>query len=75
MLRRLPPGNQLSNRLHKYTRAIHVKMVTRRSRLHARRVAVGTDQTATLECRERAAIAVLADAVEDHIEPTRQGRA
>ena len=41
-------------------------------RLHARRVAIGTEQAAALERRERAAIAVLADAVEDDVEPARQ---
>src|SRR5262245_65928492 len=40
--------------------------------LHACRVAVGAEQAAALECRERAAIAVLADAVEDDIEPVGQ---
>jgi len=41
-------------------------------RLHARRVAVGAEQAAALERRERAAIALLADAVEDDVEPVRQ---
>ena len=41
-------------------------------RLHARRVAIGAEQAAALERRERAAIAVLADAVEDDVEPARQ---
>ena len=36
-------------------------------RLHARRVAVGAEQTAALQRRERAAIAVLADVVFDGI--------
>src|SRR5205085_5119150 len=35
----------------------------------SRRVAVGAEQAATFERRERAAIAVLADAVEDDVEP------
>src|SRR5438105_47230 len=73
MWRRLPPSNQLSNRLHRYTRAIHIKMGDEAPPpLHARRVAVGAGQAAALERRERAAIAVLADAVEDDIEPARQ---
>src|SRR6516165_12309883 len=33
----------------------------------ARRVAIGAEEAAGLECRERAAIAVLADAVEDDV--------
>ena len=41
-------------------------------RLHARRIAVGAEQTAALERCQRAAIAVLADAVEDDVEPARQ---
>jgi hypothetical protein len=41
-------------------------------RLHARRVADGAEQAAALERRERTAIAVLPDAVEDDIEPARQ---
>ena len=41
-------------------------------RLNARRVAVGAEQAAALERRERAAIAGLADAVEDDVEPARQ---
>src|SRR6516162_6178798 len=41
-------------------------------RLHARRIAIGAKQTTALECGERAAIAVLADAVENNIESTRQ---
>jgi len=41
-------------------------------RLHARRVAVGAEQAAALERCERAAITVLADAVEDDVEPARQ---
>src|SRR5829696_7907576 len=40
--------------------------------LHARDVAVGTEQTAALERRERAAVAVLPDAIEDDIEPAWQ---
>src|SRR4029077_15142218 len=72
MRRRLPPGNQLSNSLHRYTRAIHQNGDEPPPRLHARRVAVGAEQAAALERRERAAIAVLADAVEDDIEPARQ---
>ena len=40
-------------------------------RLHARRVAVGAEQAAPLERRERAAIALLADAIEDDVEPAR----
>jgi hypothetical protein len=39
--------------------------------LHARRVAVGAEQTAGLERRERAPIAVLRDAVEYHIKSAR----
>ena len=41
-------------------------------RLHTRRVANGTEQAAALERGERAAIALLADAVEDDVEPARQ---
>ncbi len=41
-------------------------------RLHARRVAIGAKQAAALERRERPAIAVLADVVEDAVEPARQ---
>ena len=39
-------------------------------RLHARRVAVGAEQTAALECGERAAVAVLAN---DTTKPTGEG--
>src|SRR5262249_59352505 len=38
----------------------------------ARRVAVGAKQAATLEHRERAAIPILADAVEDEVKPAWQ---
>src|SRR5262249_23741788 len=41
-------------------------------RLDARRVAIGAEQATTLKGREGAAIAVLADAVEDDVEPARQ---
>jgi len=41
-------------------------------RLHTRRVAIGAEQAPALERRERAAIAVLGDAVEDDVEPARQ---
>jgi hypothetical protein len=42
-------------------------------RLHARRVADGTEQAAALERREGTAIAVLADTVENDVEAARQG--
>ena len=35
-------------------------------------MAVGAEQTAALECGERAAVAVLADAVDGDVEPARQ---
>src|SRR5215472_18919650 len=41
-------------------------------RLHPRRVAVSAEQAAALQRRKRPAIAVLADAVEDNVEPARQ---
>src|SRR5262249_29020110 len=41
-------------------------------RMHARRVAVGAEQAAALERRERAAITALADAVEDDVKPARE---
>ena len=41
-------------------------------RLDARRVAIGDKQAARLERRERAAIGILADAVEDDVESARQ---
>src|SRR5262249_38467229 len=41
-------------------------------RLHARCVAVGAEEATALKRREGAAIAVLADAVEDDVEPARQ---
>ena len=40
--------------------------------MYARRVAEGAEQPATLERRERAAIVVLADAVEGDVKPARQ---
>src|SRR5262245_8392560 len=40
-------------------------------RLHARRVTDGAEQAAALERRERTAIAFLADAVENDVEPAR----
>jgi hypothetical protein len=40
--------------------------------LHARRVAISAEQTARLERRERVAIAVFPDAVEDDVEPAWQ---
>jgi hypothetical protein len=47
-------------------------MSMRRWGLHAGRVAIGAEQPATLERRERAAIAILANAVEDDVEPAWQ---
>src|SRR5215831_947525 len=41
-------------------------------RLHTRRVAIGAEQAAALERRERAAISVLRDAVKDDVEPAWQ---
>jgi hypothetical protein len=41
-------------------------------RLDARRIAVSAEQAAAFECRERAAIAVLADAIKDDVKPARQ---
>ena len=41
-------------------------------RLHARRIAEGAKQAAALERCERAAIAVLGDAIEDDVEPARE---
>lgn len=41
-------------------------------RLHARRVAVGAEQAAALERCERVAKSILADAIEDDVEPTRR---
>ena len=44
-------------------------------RLHPRRVAVSAEQAAALQRRQRPAIAILADAVEDNVEPAPAGRA
>ena len=41
--------------------------------MYTRRVTEGAEQAATLERRKRAAIIVLADAVEDDVEPARPG--
>jgi hypothetical protein len=45
----LPPGTKPSNRLHRYTRAIHIKMVSKATlRLPARSAAVSAEQAARL---------------------------
>src|ERR1044071_9981552 len=64
------PAQQAAPQIH--ARQPHQRREQTMLRIHMRRVAVGAEQAAAFERRKRAAIAVLANAVEDNVEPAGQ---